>query len=72
MSHSKQDYEAVAQAISAERELLDDGGSELARGARIVSSGIAYRLADYFDRGNEKFDRARFLMACGVVKGGSK
>lgn len=58
---TKKDYELIAQAFRAVTDVLDVSDDEY-RGVREVAVAIALRLAD----NNPRFDRARFLAACGV------
>lgn len=53
----KKHYEAIAKII--EPFWFNDLDSPTA-------TAIARRLADYFEQDNPRFDRARFLQACGV------
>lgn len=53
MAMSSKDYEAVAAAVAA------TGGDYATR------EELAFRLAEVFSRGNPRFDRGRFLIACG-------
>lgn len=60
MALSKKHHEAIAAAIRAER---------CGPGSPAVETAldqVASRLADYFAADNPRFDRARFLAACGV------
>jgi hypothetical protein len=54
MSMSKKDYVAIAAILLS---------SQADRRTREV---FAVKLADIFGMGNPRFDRARFLKACGV------
>lgn len=57
---SKKHYNAIAAAI---REEID---SSLPRGARdMAAKRIAVRLCETFMADNPRFDRDRFLTACG-------
>ena len=59
MALGKKDFEAVAAVI---RRRVGDYS---APGQEVVK-GIAHGLADEFARSNPRFDRSRFLVACGV------
>ncbi len=54
---TKKHYEAIAAAFRA--YITTNTGANIAR-------PIAKDLADYFATDNPKFDRARFLQACGL------
>ncbi len=57
---TKKHYEAIAAAFRA--YITTNTGANIAR-------PIAKDLADYFATDNPKFDRARFLQACGIEQG---
>ena len=52
---TKKHYEAIADCIEFRLCAKDNHPHEIAK-----------RLADYFQTDNPKFDRARFLQACGI------
>lgn len=57
MSMTKTDYEMVARALDGPScELLSAG----------VYETVANALADNFEKDNPKFNRERFLTACGI------
>ena len=56
-SMTKKHYDAIAHAIQWQRE---NGKPHNARWQ------IAELLANYFEQDNPKFNRARFLQACGI------
>lgn len=57
MSMTKKDYEVIARALDAPScELMNAGVYEL----------VAKALADALEADNKKFDRDKFLTACGV------
>ena len=58
---SKKDYELIAATIRTERELFD--GNEA---AEIGIERIAYGRTDLFYENNDRFDRDKFLIACGI------
>jgi hypothetical protein len=63
---SKKHYIETARILSAERECLN--GNETADDMiRATVDSIAGRMADMFAADNPRFDRARFLTACGVA-----
>lgn len=61
---TKKHFESVAAIIAA--ELAGKPACNRPDIARAVAK-TAQRLADYFAAENPKFDRARFLTACGVA-----
>lgn len=60
MSASRKDYEAVAAAL---RKALDDFAHD---GPRAGVHHAAVQVANAFEAGNPRFDRHRFLAACGI------
>jgi len=59
---TKRHFESIAAIIAYEHRL--------ARGAARpegLTENIAHKLADYFANENPRFDRQRFLVACGVL-----
>lgn len=57
---TKKDYIAIAAAI---REQVD---ADANKGGHSITRAIADRIADACARDNARFDRGRFLAACGV------
>lgn len=55
---SRKDYEAIAEQFRTEREV---------GGEAPTLDRLAYRIADVLAQDNERFNRARFLAACGVA-----
>lgn len=56
---TRKDYELIAKSIRVDREYLDDNG-------KGIADYIALGLTDQFLAMNPKrFDRVRFLEACG-------
>lgn len=64
MSMSKKDYEAIARAIKDARP-FPSPRHEIAIANDIINN-VANNLAEECERANPRFDRARFLRACGV------
>lgn len=60
---SRKDYEAVATAIRTEVDLAHATGSSI---AFMAALRVATSLADVFEDENDRFNRERFLQACGV------
>lgn len=62
---TKKDYEAIAAAIAqAKMSTTDDGYS--ADTIDVAIYRVATNLASIMIADNERFDRAKFLRACGV------
>jgi hypothetical protein len=62
---TKKDYIAIARAVQVQMHVTED----TMRQATIGS--VAHQLAETFAGDNPRFDRDRFLAACGFgVKGG--
>lgn len=67
---TRKDYILIAAAI---RELLVDidrespGMREVLRGERMGVASVARRLADQLHSENTRFDRTRFMTACGLT-----
>lgn len=67
---TRKDYILIAAAI---RELLVDidrespGMREVLRGERMGVASVARRLADQLHSENTRFDRTRFMAACGLT-----
>jgi hypothetical protein len=62
---TKKDFELIAAALKAAR--VTDGG--VIAGKAIYNNGVdnaAHRIADALATTNPRFDRVRFLAACGV------
>jgi hypothetical protein len=56
---TRKDYELIARSIRVDREMLGDMGKA---GADTIAAGLAEQFATM----NPRFDRGRFLDACGV------
>ena len=67
---TRKDYVMIAETI---RELLADidreppGMREVLTGERIGVRSVALRLADQLRQDNPRFDRTRFIEACGLT-----
>ena len=57
---SRKDYVAIAAILADERKYAAD------EEARVVLAAVASRMASLFADDNARFDRNRFLAACGV------
>lgn len=66
MSMTKKDYELVASELFT--ELANIGGVKMQYnyGRADEFRAIVYRLAVAFENNNDKFDKDKFLTACGV------
>ena len=64
MALSRKTYVAVAEVIEGVREEATKNGGKCP--AVLTCDEIARGLADYFAGDNPRFDRSRFLTACGV------
>lgn len=62
---SKKDFNAVAD-ILRRAEAYDSSRPDYTCGAVETRAYVAHALADLYQRQNPRFDRARFLAACGV------
>ena len=59
---TKQHYEAIAEIVKESWD-YDSCGQTM---SRVCYNRISKRLADYFTRDNLRFNRQKFLDACGV------
>lgn len=59
---SKKAYEVIASAIRNEAALAGEGWEK----QPMTAEGFSRRIADLFARDNARFDRERFLSACGL------
>lgn len=71
---TRKDYEALAAAIRAARAEIEEKemGSGLVTSVADLLDGTAYAaefIADALARDNPRFNRERFLSACGVANG---
>lgn len=62
---TKKHYKAIAEIIE---NRVGDGftGEDYDRGWHDAAKSIAAMLADYFAKDNSRFNRERFLTACGL------
>jgi hypothetical protein len=65
---TRKDYEAVARVILCERASVEARECDTAKtlNAWETTARVAYQLAQVFEHQNPRFDRARFLEACGL------
>ena len=57
---TRKDYIAIASAIRRQAE------ADAQKGGHTITQNIAWNIADVMKQDNMRFDRARFLNACGV------
>jgi len=62
----KKHYDIVARCIREQREAISNIDEAAAPMARLTTWEIAGRLATAFALDSSKFDRKRFMQACGV------
>lgn len=64
---SRKDYIAVAEVVAQTRGEYQDAGITAGEGALVTGAMLrtAERLASMFKSDNPRFDRERFLAACG-------
>ena len=62
---AKKDFKAIAEIIKTEFTAFDGTGEDDYEGKHATIS-IAGHLADYFITQNPRFDRQKFLNACGL------
>lgn len=73
MALSRKNYEAVAAIVASVGPAPTHAGDSspyvrgFGSGAASSQGIVADKLADYFASDNPRFDRARFLKACGVT-----
>lgn len=60
---TRKDYELIAKAIKRANENWEGFEEEY---PAVVIAGISAMLATQLEQDNPRFDRARFLTACGV------
>ena len=68
---TRKDYIAIARAIRSEREAWVEPNNnriapEVTQAGALTCGYIAQRLSDVMAADNPRFDRAKFLAACGV------
>jgi hypothetical protein len=62
---TRKDYVLIAAALR-DTLLIDCPTQEYLMGAKAAARSAAFRIADALGRDNPRFDRERFLTACGV------
>ncbi len=71
MPCSKKDYVAIAAIFHSEQERVmpqdkTETGLAVHRALEAKRYLLTARIADYFAANNPRFDRSRFLKACGI------
>lgn len=61
---SRTHYREVAEIIKRQRELAPP--TQAGYAVAGVLANVASELADFFKRDNSRFDRAKFMEACGL------
>lgn len=64
---TKKDYELIASVYRSEMEFYEDYGEDEIEPKAIIASN-AYQMASALASINPKFDRDKFLQACGVTE----
>lgn len=67
MAMSKKDYETIARALAAHTHTQNE--TQFDAGWTSAAREIAIDLAHICANDNPRFDRARFLKACGIGEG---
>ncbi len=62
---TKKDYELIASVYAAEMQFYEEYGEDELEPKAIIASN-AHQMANALAEQNPKFDRKRFLKACGV------
>jgi len=62
---TKKDFKAVVEIMKSEYTRYDNTGEDDGEGKDTVGC-IAGKLSDYFTTQNPRFDRERFMKACGL------
>lgn len=64
---SKRDYEAIAAIIKARRDGAEQvTNRDIRFTTAFTAAGVAREMADHFSATNPRFDRDKFLKACGL------
>ena len=69
---SKKHYIVIAGILKQRRQVCFDAGrtsDPYRQGAVAATNAVVLELAEYFAAENPRFDRARFLAACGLGEG---
>ena len=60
---SRKDYRAIAEIVKRQAKAYRNDN---APGHALGTEAVVKPFADYFGQDNSRFDRARFLAACGL------
>ena len=63
---TRKHFEAIAEAIADIQYNHNDSHDMYVRGLTEMRHAIAHNLADYCEGNNSRFDRRKFIKACGV------
>ena len=63
---TKKDFKAIAEIIKKQTICIADTDSILCKAVKDIGYSYAVKLAAYFATQNPRFDRQRFLNACGL------
>lgn len=64
---TRRDYKAIADAVKTSTQNVDADGIENVRVLRVIPPGeLAEKLASIMAADNPRFDRVKFLAACGL------
>lgn len=61
---TKKDYELIAKIFS--KNIHTDNARELRHNVPVVAKAMSMQFADVLQRENPKFDKVKFLQACGI------
>jgi hypothetical protein len=61
---TRKDYALIAQTISDHKRMMPVNR----RKQEVEIDALAHRLSERLVQDNERFDKAKFLEACGIVK----
>ena len=66
---TRQHYKAIAAIIKGVAQMHEpviEAEQPIKYGVTVTKRSISEKLADYFAKDNERFDREKFLEACGL------
>ncbi len=66
---SRKDYEFIAALLKSERpnQKAWETNPSAAGAVVLTLDNLAHEMANHFERCNARFDRARFMQACGFI-----
>jgi len=66
---TKKDFMMIATTIASHHDTIEACDGDFYEGGRYdAANNIAWKLADYFATQNPRFDRSRFMKACGLTE----